>query len=292
MDSKTLEVGGFRFSALLEGPLDGELVLFLHGFPEFADAWRDVMHPIAHAGFCAIAVDQRGYSPQARPKDLDAYGLDHLIVDIQGFADAFDRRRFHLVGHDWGAFLAWAFAAKYPARVQSLSALSTPHPNAFLGAIETDEDQKQRSKYISFFKLPGGTAETFFEADRYQRLRSVYQGKVPDSAVNENIRRLAEPGALTSVLNWYRALNIEARIGKITVPTLYVWSTDDLALGETAAIDTSKYVAGPYHFERLEGKSHWLLQEVPDRVSALVLDHLRANPIHSRRDVEIDGCRE
>jgi pimeloyl-ACP methyl ester carboxylesterase len=270
---------GFRFNALVEGPADGELALFLHGFPEFADAWRDVMHPIAQAGFRAVAVDQRGYSPEARPNEVSDYGIEHLVSDICGFADALGRRRFHLVGHDWGAFLAWEFAAKYPDRVQSLSALSTPHPDAFFNAVETDEDQKQRSKYIAFFRMRGGAAESLFQADDYQRLRGVYQGKLLEPAVNENIRRLAEPGALTSALNWYRALHLESRIGKITVPTLYVWSTQDLALGETAATQTAGYVTGPYRFEKLEGKSHWLLEEAPDKVSALLLEHMRANPV-------------
>lgn len=270
-----IDVQGFRFNALVQGPVDGDLVLFLHGFPEFADAWRDVMHPIAQAGFHAVAVDQRGYSPEARPKEVSDYRIEHLVSDIQGFVDALGRRRFHLVGHDWGAFLAWVFAARHPDRIQSLTALSTPHPDAFLNAIETDEDQKQRSKYISFFRMPGGAAEGFFQADDCQRLRSVYQGKLAESVVRENIRRLGEPDALTSALNWYRALSLEERIGTITVPTLYIWSTQDLAVGETAATETARYVTGPYRFEKLEGRSHWLLEEIPDQVSGLVLEHIR-----------------
>jgi pimeloyl-ACP methyl ester carboxylesterase len=274
-----INVQGFRFSALVEGAADGELVLFLHGFPEFADSWRDVMHRVAEDGFYAVAVDQRGYSPECRPREVSDYAVGHLLGDIQGFADAFGRRHFHLVGHDWGAFLAWVLAAQRPDRVQSLTALSTPHPDAFLTALETDEDQKRRSQYIAFFKTAGGVAESFLQADNYQRLRSVYQGKLPESAINENIARLQQPGALTAALNWYRALNFEEPVGKIVVPTLYVWSTQDLALGETAAVNTARYVAGPYRFEKLEGRSHWLLAEVPDQVSALMLEHLRANRI-------------
>ena len=274
-----ISVGELRFNALTAGPVAGELVLFLHGFPEFADAWCDVMSPVARAGFWTVAVDQRGYSESARPKNVSDYGIEYLIADVQGFADTLGRRRFHLVGHDWGAFLAWVFAAKHSDRVQSLTALSTPHPDAFLNALETDEDQKQRSKYISFFRMPGGAAEDFFQADNCQRLRAVYQGRLPDSAIDENIRRLSVPGALTSALKWYRALSLEARIGEITVPTLYIWSTDDLALGRTAAVETGKYVKGPYRFEKLDGISHWLLAEAPDRVSALVLEQLLAHPI-------------
>ena len=272
-----INLHGFRFNALVAGAADGDLVLFLHGFPEFGDAWRDVMQPIAEAGFRAVAVDQRGYSRGARPTDVSDYGIEHLLSDVRGFGDALGRRRFHLVGHDWGAFLAWAFAAKHSDRVQSLSTLSTPHPDAFLNAVETDEDQKQRSRYISFFKMPDGAAESFFQADNYQHLRTVYQGKLSESAISQNIQRLAEPGALTAALNWYRALNPKIRIGKIAVPTLYIWSTKDLALGESAARATAEYVVGPYCFEKLEGATHWLLQEAHDRVSALVLKHISAN---------------
>jgi pimeloyl-ACP methyl ester carboxylesterase len=164
-ESTAIRLRGFQFNALAAGPVDSELVLFLHGFPEFADAWCDVMRPVADAGFYTVAVDQRGYSAGARPTEVSDYGIEHLTSDIQGFVDALDRQHFHLVGHDWGAFLAWVFAAKHPDRVKSLSALSTPHPDAFLNAIETDEDQKQRSRYISFFRMPGGAAESFFQAD-------------------------------------------------------------------------------------------------------------------------------
>ena len=123
-----LAVEGLRFDALAEGPVDGELVLFLHGFPELADAWLDVMHPIAQTGFYYVAVNQRGYSPEARPEEVRDYAIQHLIFDVQGFADALSRQRFHLIGHDWGAFVAWQFAAKHTDRLQSLSTLSTPHP--------------------------------------------------------------------------------------------------------------------------------------------------------------------
>jgi pimeloyl-ACP methyl ester carboxylesterase len=279
VEKTVIEVQGYRFSALAAGPIDGNLVLFLHGFPEFANAWLDVMGPIAAAGFRAVAVDQRGYSSDARPQEVKDYAVEHLISDVQGFVSALGRRRYHLVGHDWGALLAWELAARHPDRVLSLSALSTPHPDAFFNAIEADEDQKQRSRYIALFRMPGGVAENLFQADDYQRLRGIYQRKLSDSAISENIRRLAEPGALTSVLNWYRALNPEVRIGKISVPALYIWGSQDLALGETAAMDTASYMSGPYHFKKLEGRSHWLLEEVPDQVSELVLEHIRANVV-------------
>ncbi len=271
-----LNVNGLRFDALQEGPDHGQLVLFLHGFPEFADAWIDIMHPLAAAGFRAVAVDQRGYSPGARPPKVEDYAVDYLLSDILGFADTLGSGQFHLAAHDWGGLLAWSLAAAYPDRIQSLTVLSTPHPDAFLAAVEKDEDQKQRSRYISLFRMPGGAAESLFQADNYRCLRGVYQGKVPEQLVNENVRRLSQPGALTAALNWYRALNLDTRIGHVSVPTLYVWGSQDMALGEVAAVGTAIYVDGPYRFERLDGRSHWLIEE-PDLISPLLLDHLQTN---------------
>jgi pimeloyl-ACP methyl ester carboxylesterase len=272
-----LESQGLRFNALSAGPAEGERVLLLHGFPQFADAWLEIMGVLASARFRAVAVDQRGYSPGARPSEVADYAIELLISDVAAFANALGRERFHLVGHDWGAMVAWEFAARNPAQVLSLSALSTPHPDALFAAKANDEDQKLRSTYVTLFRMPGGVAEAALQADDYQRLRQAYQGKLRESAVGENIRRFAEPGALTAALNWYRALDFERRTGKIHVPTLYIWGSMDRALGETAALATVNHMAAPYRFERLEGKSHWLLEEVPHAVSALVLEHLAAN---------------
>lgn len=269
-----IEASGLQFNAIVAGPEDGDLVLFLHGFPQFADAWTEIMSSVAGAGFRAVAVDQRGYSPEARPKGVGEYAVPRLLQDVSGFADSLGCEQFHLVGHDWGALLAWKFAARNPSRLYSLTALSTPHPDAFFEAIRTDEDQKQRSKYIDFFKMPGNAAEGFFAANNYERLRAVYQGEVSEAAVQRNINRLAASGALTAVLNWYRALDVSMHTGSIFLPTMYVWSSRDHALGETAALQSKNYVEAQYRFERLDGVSHWLLDQVPDRISRLIVEHL------------------
>ena len=278
-EHSVISVAGLRFTVLAEGPSSGPLVLLLHGFPQFADSWLPIMRPIADAGFRAVAVDQRGYSTGARPAAVSDYALDHLLTDVDGFARVLGASRFHLVGHDWGGFLAWHFAARHPQALYSLAVVSTPHPQAWHDAIRADEDQKRRSAYIALFKAPGNAAEQLFAAQDYQQLRSAYQGKLTQSAVEGNVRRLSEPGALTAALNWYRALDTYKPVpaGPVTVPTLYVWGTDDLALGETAALQTARYVSAPYGFERLEGRSHWLLDEIPSQVAGLILDHLRAN---------------
>ncbi len=273
----TIDADGLRFDAFIEGPGDGELVLMLHGFPQFADSWLPLLHSVAAAGFRAAAVTQRGYSPGARFDEVGEYSLEKLVVDVQTFADAVGADRFHLVGHDWGAFVAWVYAAKFPQRLLSLTALSTPHPDAFAKALESDYDQKMRSAYIALFRAPLHAAEKLLAANNYAALRRAYQAKVPEPQVNEIVRRLSQPGALTAALNWYRALDLNqtSRIGQITVPTLYVWGSADLALGRTAALDTANYVSARYRFEALEGKSHWLLEEVPQEIERLTMEHLR-----------------
>jgi len=274
----TLTVNGYSFDSLSAGSKAGELVLFLHGFPQFADAWLEIMQPVSKAGFHAVAVDQRGYSPGARPPATADYSVDLLTSDVLAFADAFGARQFHLVAHDWGGILAWKIAAQHRNRLLTLTVLSTAHVDAFLQAMETDGEQKEKSKYIPYFRLPGGVVESYLLADNAQRLRGVYQGKLSAAAVESNVRRLSEEGALTAALNWYRALDFAHRIGPIAVPTLYMWGDNDLAVGETAAMETAKYVTGPYRFERLKDTSHWLQQEASDRIVALLLANLGAGP--------------
>lgn len=273
----TLRVNGLGFEALAAGPTNGELVLLLHGFPQFADAWTGLMKHLAESGFRAVAVSQRGYSAGARPAEAEAYALDRLVADVLGFADALGKKRFHLVGHDWGGAVAWLVAAHFPARLRSLTVLSTPHLQAFAEALAQDADQKRKSLYMVLFRAPGHVAEKVFLAFDAKMLRSVYQGKVPPAQVERNVERLREDGALTAALNWYRANDLQGGLGAIRVPTLYVWGNNDTALGETAALATERYVEGTYRFVRLEGASHWLLEHVPEQVQSNVLEHLQAN---------------
>jgi pimeloyl-ACP methyl ester carboxylesterase len=274
---RTLDVNGYAFDAILMGPESGECVLLLHGFPQFADAWTGAIRSISEAGFHAVAIDQRGYSPGARPAAVEDYTVDRLTSDVLGVADVMGVSRFHLIGHDWGGLLAWQLAADHPDRLISLTVLSTPHVNAFLAAVKADDDQREKSKYIDFFRLPGELAESLLLADDAQRLRSSYQGRLSARAVENNVRRIAEKGAMRSALNWYRALDLNHRIGCIEVPTLYIWGEKDHYLGETAALETAKYVSGSYRFERLKEASHWLLEDAADRVVPLLLEHLNAN---------------
>lgn len=266
---------GLVFDALVAGPDDGDLVLLLHGFPQSAGMWRPQLEVLAAAGYRAVAFDQRGYSAGARPEGVEAYRIAHLVDDALGVANHFGAERFAVVGHDWGAVVAWHLAAHHPERVTSLVALSVPHPVAFAVALASPAaDQRERSSYISFFRTTDVAEESLLSGGLALMLRaSGYPGDVED-----RVRALSEPGALTAALNWYRAVDftLVRDVGAITVPTLYVWSTGDVALGREGAEGTATYVTGPYQFEVMDGVSHWIPEEVPLKLGALLLDHLKA----------------
>ena len=264
---------GSVHEALAAGPEGGELVVLLHGFPETSFEWRAQLPALAAAGYRAVAPDQRGYTPGARYEDLAEYHVDHLATDVARFADALGAERFHLVGHDWGGFVAWYAAGRYPMRVRTLTVVSTPHPRAFVAAYRGDTDQRERSAYMDWFRTPD--AEVAFLADDAAMLRAAYQGHSGEGA-DEYARVFSADGgaALTGGLNWYRANDFTDDTGPITVPTMYVWSDDDVALGRDAAEATGSFVEGPYRFEVLPGISHWVPEEAPEALNQLIRDHL------------------
>lgn len=260
------------FDAIAAGPEDGRPVLFLHGFPEAAVEWEHQVAVLGRAGFRAVAFDQRGYSPGVRPERALEYDMESLVGDVLAVADALGWSRFDLVGHDWGGAVAWWTAHEHPERLRKLAVVSTPHPRALFDAMRTDEDQHMRSAYMTEWR--SSTTEKRMLADNGAALRQMFEWQVPPSRVDEYLRRLAEPGALTAALNWYRAGRPGGGIEQVSVPTLYVWSTEDVAFGSTAAFATEKWVSGPYRFEMLEDVSHWVPEQAPEALTALLLEHL------------------
>lgn len=271
--------GGLTFRARAEGPSDGRLVLLLHGFPQTSRSWTEIIRALGAAGYRAVAFDQRGYSPGARPEGVEHYGLDSLVADVLAVADDIGGHRFDLVGHDWGGAIAWHVAGRHPDRVRTLTVASTPHPLAFAAALrgELGGDQPAKSGYVDLFRQVG-TAEEFFLGNDAAALRGLYS-TLPGDAAQEYLDVLMQPGALTAALNYYRATTFDSQppAGDITSPTLYVWSTDDMALGREAAEATGGHVAGPYRFEVLEGVSHWVPEAAADDLNRLLLEHLAAH---------------
>lgn len=260
------------FDALAAGPEDGRPVLLLHGFPEAAVQWEHQVAVLGREGYRAVAPDQRGYSPGVRPEDVAEYAIEHLVGDVVAIADALGWGRFDLVGHDWGGAVAWWTADKHPERLRSITSVATPHPGALADALRRDEDQAMRSQYMRDWR--SRDTEKRMLAGNAEALRRMYEWKVPRDRVEDYLRRLSEPGALTAALNWYRAGRPAERIGKVGVPALYVWGTEDVAFGSTAALDTEQWVTGPYEFQMLEDVTHWVPEEVPEAFTTLLLEFL------------------
>ena len=287
VDVLNIAAGPFTFAGHAAGPTDGRLVLLLHGFPQSSFEWRHQMAALAAAGHRAVAFDQRGYSPGARPTGVEHYRTDHLVSDVLAVADELGAHQVDLVGHDWGGALAWLVAARYPQRVRTITAVSTPHPAAFAAALSGgDAEQLQKSSYIEVLRQGEG-AEAALLADDGAGLRAVFAatGHPDPESTGPYVRLLGEPGALTAALNWYRAVSASdvathfgaGTDGKVTVPALYVWGDADVALGRAAAESTAAHVEGPYRFEVLPGVGHWIPEEVPDQLNRLLLEHLAAH---------------
>ncbi len=271
--------GGNTFRARAAGPADGRLVLLLHGFPQTSASWGPTMEALAAAGHRAVAFDQRGFSPAVRPIEVEQYGLDYLVGDVIAVVDELGGDRFDLVGHDWGGAIAWHVAGRHADRVRTLTVASTPHPDAFKAALrgELGGDQPEHSAYADFFRMPD-VPETTFLADDAAALRGAYAG-LPDDIVEDYLRVLTSPGALTGGFNYYRATKFDEQPdpGAITSPTLYVWSNGDDYLRREPAEATGSHVAGPYRFEELDGVSHWIPETASAQFAPMLLEHLAAH---------------
>ena len=267
---------GMEFDVRDAGPADGEPVVLLHGFPQDRTAF-DRMAPVLHgAGLRTLAPDQRGYSPGARPAGRGEYRLRETARDVLALLDAAGLESAHVVGHDWGGVVGWALGGWYPERVRTLTALSVPHPAAMAKALVTS-DQALRSYYMALFQLPVVPERLVLAGGGATLRRMLRRGGLPEAAVEHYVQRMQEPGALTAALNWYRALPYAARdtVGRVGVPTLHVWSTDDAFLGRAATEATRQYVTGPYRLEVLEGVTHWIPELAAERTAELVVAHVR-----------------
>jgi pimeloyl-ACP methyl ester carboxylesterase len=276
-----LQIGarGLVFDALAAGPATGELVVLLHGFPQTSACWTPVLEALAAAGYRAVAPDQRGYSPKARPTTVQAYRMPELVADVVAIADRLGATRIHLVGHDWGGAVAWSLAGRHPERVATLTAVSTPHPRAFATAL-TCGTQFLRSAYIPLFRTPR-LPELMLGANRQLGLRLLLaRNGLGREWVDTYTRALAQSGALSAALAWYRAATpFSLRAPRIGVPTLYVWGSGDPALGARAATMTARWVTGAYRFEVLPGAGHWLPEHHPEELGRLLLEHLRRSGV-------------
>jgi pimeloyl-ACP methyl ester carboxylesterase len=253
----------------------GRPVVLLHGFPDSGRLWHHQVPALVDAGFQVIVPDQRGYGRSDKPSDVESYGLLHIAADVAAVLDQLGIERAHIVGHDWGAAVAWVVATFAPERVDHLAVLSVGHPSSFGSAGLA---QRALSWYMLLFQFEG-IAETWLSADGWANFRawSLYP------AADEVIADLERDGSLTTGLNWYRA-NVgpatwvapPLELPPVGAPTMGMWSTEDVALLEHQMVSSAEHVSGPWRYERLEGVGHWMQLEAPERVNALLVDFLPA----------------
>ncbi|MGQ5263926.1 alpha/beta fold hydrolase [Micromonospora sp. ZYX-F-536] len=267
-----VDARGLTFEVHTGGPSGGAPVLLLHGFPQHSGEWDEVVPTLHTAGLATYALDQRGYSPGARPAAVAEYRIPELVADVVAVLDALGLDAVHLVGHDWGAVVAWAVAAVHPERVRTLTAVSVPHPAAMAHALANDGQQKARSSYIALFRKEE-KAEKMLLAWNATALRKLLGGVGDATRVDRYADPMREPGALTAALNWYRAMSRAdlAAVGPVAVPTTYVWSDRDIAIGRTAAEACAENVTGDYRFIQLPGVSHWIPDAAPGPLAEAIL---------------------
>jgi pimeloyl-ACP methyl ester carboxylesterase len=266
--------GDLVFDVSDSGPAGAEIVVLLHGFPQNRHVWEQVTPHLTDAGYRTLAPDQRGYSPGARPAGRRAYTQAQLVADVLALIEQSGERQVHLVGHDWGAFVAWAFASRHPERLLTLTAVSVPHPAAFAWAMP--RGQLLKSWYMAAFQLP-------VLPERLLPTRPGVAMLGGHGLSAAQVRSYLDPlgrDGLAAALNWYRALPFSQRekgYGRpAAVPTTYVWSDHDVAVGRRAAEATRRFVTAPYRYEVLTGNSHWIPDEAPDQLAELILDRIRA----------------
>ena len=249
----------------------GRPVVLLHGFPDSGRLWRHQVPALAGAGFQVIVPDLRGYGRSDKPEAVEAYSLFQVAGDVTAILADLEIDKAHMVGHDWGAALAWALAYFAPGSVDHLVVLSVGHSATFRRTIE----QCQKSWYMLLFQFPG-IAERWLTDDNWANLR---RSGHPDS--DQVIADLEANGSLIPGLNWYRAnvppeswVGPRIQLPPVQAPTMGIWSTGDGALSEVQMTDSAANVAGPWRYERLDGPGHWLQLDAPDHVNRLLLDFL------------------
>jgi pimeloyl-ACP methyl ester carboxylesterase len=265
---------GLTFDVRDEGPLDGPVAVLLHGFPERSTSWRAVAPLLHEQGIRTLAPDQRGYSPGARPRRRRDYRLPLLVDDVAALVERVGGP-VDLVGHDWGAVVGWGLAATRPELLRTFTAVSVPHPAAFLRAMLTSE-QGLRSWYMLAFQTPW-LPERLASHSGGHLDEQLEKGGMTAEEVARFRREIVDYGALPGALAWYRAIFLtdpRSTRGRVTVPTTYVWSDGDVALTRAAAEGCEHYVDGPYRFEVLEGVTHWIPTQAPAALAALVLDRV------------------
>jgi pimeloyl-ACP methyl ester carboxylesterase len=280
-----IEANGVRLHVVEAGNKEAPLVILLHGFPDFWYGWRRQIGPLVQAGYLVVVPDQRGYNLSDKPAGIEAYLLDTLALDVLKLADHYNRDKVLLVGHDWGAAVAWQFATHYPERLEKLVILNVPHPVVMVRTLKRNLKQLLRSWYIFFFQLQG-LSEWLLSCNDYQGLLNLLKGSAnKGSFSNDDLEKYRsayrQPGALTAMLNWYRAMfrqGVKSRYQstdrppkKIKVPTLMLWGARDIALSLSMA-GQSINLCEEGQLVVYENASHWVQHDEFERINSEILN--------------------
>jgi pimeloyl-ACP methyl ester carboxylesterase len=284
MDYQYVKTNGIRLNVAQAGPINGEMVILLHGFPEFSFGWRWQIQYLAAAGYRVWAPDQRGYNLSDKPDGIAAYNIDALAADVVGLIDAAGQQQVVLVGHDWGAAVAWWVAAKYPDRLSKLVIMNVPHGSVMKQTLKKNFSQLRKSWYMFFFQLPWLPERLAQRQDWKMVVESLIKTSRPGTFTDSDLiqYRLAwsQPKAYQSMVNWYRAMFQKPpgllESSRNTVPTLLIWGAQDNFLTREMA-QPSIDLCDDGRLVFIEEASHWLHHEDPDRVNELIDSFLKDN---------------
>lgn len=271
--------GDLTFAVRDTGPEDGPPVVLLHGFPQNSKSWIPVAERLNAAGYRTLIPDQRGYSPEASPSGRRNYHISELSDDIAALIEQAGLGPVHLVGHDWGSGVAWAVAANHPELLRSLTAVSVPHPTAFLLSM-LSSSQILLSWYMMVAQLPFLPEYLVRQKDGFFHHMLRRSGQSSAGALRD-IEILRRGNTASTAVNYYRAipyamLQLPVLSKSVSVPTLQVWSDGDIAVGRKGHELSRKFVKGPWKLVELEGVSHWIPEEAPDRLAELIIEHAQS----------------
>jgi pimeloyl-ACP methyl ester carboxylesterase len=278
-----IDTNGVRLHILEAGPVDGELVILLHGFPEFSCAWRYQIPTLADAGFRIWAPDQRGYNLSDKPRGIKSYTLDKLAKDIVGLIDASGQNQAYIIGHDWGGLVAWYIAEIYPELIKKMVILNAPHRKIMIENLKNNPIQQAKSKYIFDFQIPW-LPELRMKLKGYQGLKKALQsnskpGTFSEADFKKYYEAWSQPKAYHSMINWYRAfiqneLLDDNNAKKIKVPTLLIWSENDRYLYSGMA-QSSIDLCENGRLIMIKDSGHWIQYEKSEEVNELMIDFLK-----------------
>jgi len=280
LEHSCFETNGIRLHVVQAGPKSGIPVVLLHGFPEDWRSWKHQIPALVEAGCRVIIPDQRGYNLSDKPKGIKNYRIDEMVKDILGLIDALGYEKVNLVGHDWGAVVAWMLAYQHPERLQHLGILNVPHPLVMRRFLMRDIEQIRRSWYVFFFQLPW-LPEMGMRADNWRgAVRALRGSGLIHTFTNEDIEKYKEawsqPGAITAMINWYRALRYPMNMPKemqIHVPTLMMWGMKDVALTHRMARPSMDHV-DKGNLILIPDATHWVQRDAAEEVNHYLVDFL------------------